>query len=115
GAADPAALLFADQPEAVESQPHHQRDAAPAQRAPAATAAAEQAAQAITEIAQATTAATALGRPGITAVAAGARTFGPLAVVLAGNVPGHACSSLGAPRRVRCASVYRLRVPERPW
>src|SRR5690606_1164327 len=76
-----AALLFADQHEAVENQPHHQRDADPAQRAPAATAAAEQAAQAITEIAQATTAATALGRPGITAVAAGARTFGPLAVV----------------------------------
>src|SRR5690606_41968986 len=93
---------------------HHQRDADPAQRA-AATAATEQAAQAIAEVAQATAAATALGRPGITAVAAGARTFGPLAVVLAGNVPGHACSSLGARRRVRCASVYRLRVPERPW
>src|SRR5690606_17231783 len=109
-----AALLFADQHEAVEHQPHHQRDADPAQRA-AATAATEQAAQAIAEVAQATAAATALGRPGITAVAAGARTFGPLAVVLAGNVPGHACSSLGARRRVRCASVYRLRVPERPW
>src|SRR5690606_25923086 len=109
-----AALLFADQHEAVEHQPHHQRDADPAQRAPA-TAAAEQPTQAIAEVAQATTAATALGRPGITAVAAGARTFGPLAVVLAGNVPGHACSGLAALRRGRCASVYGLVLLERPW
>src|SRR5690606_709630 len=85
--------------EAVEYQPHHQRHADPAQRISAAGAAAEHAAQAIEHVAQATTtaAATALGRPWIATVAAGAWAFGPLAVVLAGNVPGHACSSVVAP------------------
>src|SRR5690606_20681384 len=95
-----ATLLFADQHEAVEHQPDHQGHADPAQRmAAAGPAAAEQAAQAIDHIAQATTAAAAapLGRPWIAAFAAGARAFGALAVVLAGNVPGHAYSSVGAP------------------
>src|SRR5690606_8684987 len=66
----------------------------PAQRASATATAAEQVAQAVADVAKAVAAATALGRPRVAAVVARAVALGrTVVVVLAGNVPGHACSS----------------------
>src|SRR5690606_13624531 len=95
-----ATVLFADQHEAVEGQPQRQADGDPAQRA-AATAAAEQAAELVEDAVEGTTAAAtaaAARRPWVLAtVAAAIAARTAVVVVLAGDVPGHAGSSLGIP------------------
>src|SRR5690606_25051887 len=94
--------LLAHQHEAVEREPQRQRDADPAQRIAAAGAAAEHAAKLVEDAVEGTTAAAtaaaAARRPGIlaaTVVVVAARAA--VVVVLAGDVPGHAGSSLGIP------------------
>src|SRR5690606_1482954 len=94
-----AAVGFPDQHEAVEGQPEGRDDADPAQRA-AATAAAEQAAQLVLEAVEgpaATATAAAARRPRVPAAVAALATRVAFVVVLAGDVPGHAGSSLGFP------------------
>src|SRR5690606_35986638 len=100
----------ADQDEAVEDQPRHQGDGDRAQRATAATV--EDAAQAVADVAQAVAAAAATRRPGVAA----ALVAGAVVVVLAGDVPGHACSSLDGRTAGRPAGASApSRRGGRPW